>query len=106
MTEEQVLQQIREFFETNYRQILAAGGAHVLTPRALETDWGMTEGHLFQGEEALDQFFTMRPILGWARHRTPVRGLYLCGAGTHPGGGLTGANGRNAAKAVLADRKG
>jgi phytoene dehydrogenase-like protein len=78
----------------------------VITPRDLESDWGLTEGHLFQGEEALDQFFTMRPILGWARHRTPVRGLYLCGAGTHPGGGLTGANGRNAAKAVLADRKG
>ena len=78
----------------------------VITPRDLENDWGLTEGHLFQGEESLDQFFTMRPILGWARYRTPVRGLYLCGAGTHPGGGLTGANGRNAAKAVLADRKG
>jgi len=78
----------------------------VLTPRDLEADWGLTEGHLFQGEEALDQFFTMRPILGWARHKTPVRGLYLCGAGTHPGGGLTGANGRNAARAVLAEPKG
>ncbi|HKQ96335.1 MAG TPA: FAD-dependent oxidoreductase, partial [Candidatus Polarisedimenticolia bacterium] len=76
----------------------------VITPHDLEKDWGLTEGHLFQGEEALDQFFTMRPILGWARYRTPVRGLYLCGAGTHPGGGLTGANGRNAARAVLADR--
>jgi phytoene dehydrogenase-like protein len=77
----------------------------VITPRDLESDWGLTEGHLFQGEEALDQFFTMRPILGWARYQTPVRGLFLCGAGTHPGGGLTGANGRNAARAVSAHLK-
>jgi len=76
-----------------------------ITPRDLEDDWGLTEGHIFQGEEALDQIFTMRPILGFARYRSPIAGLYLCGAGTHPGGGLTGANGRNAARAVLADRR-
>jgi phytoene dehydrogenase-like protein len=52
---------------------------------------------------ALDQLFVMRPLLGYAQYRTPVGGLYLCGAGTHPGGGITGANGANAAKAVIAD---
>jgi phytoene dehydrogenase-like protein len=77
----------------------------VITPDDLEREWGLTGGHIFQGEEALDQIFTMRPLLGYARYRTMIRGLYLCGAGTHPGGGLTGANGRNAARAVLADRK-
>ncbi|HZN04779.1 MAG TPA: NAD(P)/FAD-dependent oxidoreductase [Candidatus Polarisedimenticolia bacterium] len=77
----------------------------VITPKDLEDDWGLTGGHLFHGEESLDQIFTMRPVLGWARYRTPVRGLYLCGSGTHPGGGLTGANGRNAARALLADRR-
>jgi phytoene dehydrogenase-like protein len=77
----------------------------VITPKDLEDDWGLTGGHPFHGEESLDQIFTMRPVLGWARYRTPVRGLYLCGSGTHPGGGLTGANGRNAARAVLEDRR-
>jgi phytoene dehydrogenase-like protein len=76
----------------------------VVTPRDLETTHGLTEGHLFHGEEALDQVFTMRPILGWARYRTPIRGLWLCGSGTHPGGGPTGANGRNAAREILAGR--
>ena len=77
----------------------------VITPKDIEDDWGLTGGHLFHGEESLDQIFTMRPVLGWARYRTPVRGLYLCGAGTHPGGGLTGANGRNAARALITDRR-
>ena len=76
----------------------------VLTPLDLETRWGLTEGQIFQGEEALDQIFTMRPLLGCARYATPLAGLFLCGAGTHPGGGHTGANGRNAARAVLAWR--
>jgi len=77
----------------------------VITPRDLEDDWGLTEGHIYQGEEALDQVFTMRPILGFARYCSPIAGLYMCGAGTHPGGGLTGANGRNAARAILAGRR-
>jgi phytoene dehydrogenase-like protein len=76
----------------------------VITPKDLEDTYGLTEGHLFHGEEALDQMFTMRPILGWARYRTPIRGLYLCGPGTHPGGAVTGANGRNAAREVLSAR--
>ena len=76
----------------------------MITPKDLEETYGLTEGHVFHAEEALDQVFTMRPLLGWARYRTPIRGLYLCGAGTHPGGGVTGANGRNAAREVLRDR--
>ena len=80
-------------------------GMQVITPKDLATTYGLTEGHIFHCEEALDQFFTMRPLLGWARHRTPIGGLHLCGAGTHPGGMVTGANGRNAARQVLADRR-
>jgi len=73
----------------------------VITPQDLEDTYSLTGGHIFHGELALDQLFTMRPLLGWARYCTPVRGLYLCGSGTHPGLGLTGASGRNAAREVL-----
>ncbi|MGH9315217.1 MAG: phytoene desaturase family protein, partial [Vicinamibacterales bacterium] len=76
---------------------------HVLTPVDLERDFGLTGGHIHHGELSLDQLFTMRPILGWARYRTPIAGLFLCGAGTHPGGGITGACGRNAAREILKD---
>jgi phytoene dehydrogenase-like protein len=75
----------------------------VLTPLDLEETYGLTGGHIFHGELALDQLFTMRPLLGWARYRTPVAGLYLCGSGTHPGAGLTGASGRNAAREIVKD---
>ena len=75
----------------------------VLTPADLESEYGLTGGHVFHGEHSLDQLFTMRPLLGWARYRTPIRGLYLCGAGTHPGGGVTGAPGRNASREILKD---
>ena len=75
----------------------------ILTPVDLETTYGLTGGHIFHGEHALDQFFTMRPVLGWAQYRTPIAGLYLCGAGTHPGGGITGACGFNASREILRD---
>ncbi len=75
--------------------------AQVLTPADLERDWALTGGHIHHGEPALDQLLLMRPALGWARYRSPIAGLYLCGAGTHPGGGLTGAPGLNAARKVL-----
>ena len=68
----------------------------VLSPLDLERVLGLTGGHALHGDMAADQLFTMRPVRGWASYRTPMRGLYLCGAGTHPGGGVTGANGRNA----------
>jgi len=73
----------------------------VITPLALEETYGLTGGHIYHGELALDQLFTMRPTLGWADYATPVGGLYLCGSGTHPGNGLTGASGRNAARRIL-----
>ena len=75
----------------------------VLTPLDLERDYGLTEGNIFHGDIAPGQLFHMRPVPGWARYATPVRGLYLCGAGAHPGGGVTGAPGYNAAHRVLAD---
>jgi phytoene dehydrogenase-like protein len=73
----------------------------VITPEDLEKFYGFTGGHIFHGELALDQLFTMRPVLDWARYRTPVRGLFMCGNGTHPGNGLTGASGANAAKEII-----
>jgi phytoene dehydrogenase-like protein len=76
-----------------------------LTPLDLERDYHLTGGHIFHGEHALDQIFTMRPVLGWAQHRTPVARLYLCGAGTHPGGGVTGGPGAHAARVILNDLK-
>ena len=75
--------------------------AQVITPLDLERDYGLAGGHIFHGELALDQLFTMRPLLGTARYGTPIRGLYLCGGGTHPGGFMTGASGRLAAQTVL-----
>jgi phytoene dehydrogenase-like protein len=73
----------------------------IITPQDLEDVYGLTGGHIFHGELALDQFFTMRPMLDWARYRTPIKNLYLCGSGTHPGAGLTGGSGANAAREIL-----
>lgn len=75
----------------------------IITPFDLEETYGLTGGHIFHGELALDQVFTMRPFLDWARYRTPIEGLYLCGSGTHPGTGLTGGSGANAAREILRD---
>jgi len=75
----------------------------VITPKDLESSYGFTGGHIFHGELALDQLFTMRPVLDWARYKTPIRGLFLCGSGTHPGNGLTGASGANAAREIIRD---
>ncbi|HYR84575.1 MAG TPA: NAD(P)/FAD-dependent oxidoreductase [Terriglobia bacterium] len=75
----------------------------VLTPLDLEETYGLTGGHIFHGEHALDQLFTFRPLLGWSQYRTPINGLYLCGAGTHPGGGITGGPGANACREILKD---
>jgi len=75
----------------------------VLSPLDLERVLGLTGGHALHGEMTPDQLWFMRPVRGWANYRTPIRDLYLCGAGTHPGGGVTGANGRNAARQALRD---
>lgn len=77
----------------------------VLTPLDLERVYGLTEGNIFHGDLNLEQMFFMRPVAGWARYRTPIEGLYLCGAGAHPGGGVTGAPGHNAAQQVLRDAR-
>jgi phytoene dehydrogenase-like protein len=88
-----------------YAPGLTAGvvAAESWTPDDMEREFALTGGHPHHGDMALDQLYSMRPIGGWSQYRTPVKGLYLCGAGTHPGGGLTGANGANAAAAVLQD---
>lgn len=75
----------------------------VLTPLDLERTYGLTEGNIFHGDLSLEQLFFMRPVAGWSRYRTPLSGLYLCGAGAHPGGGVTGAPGHNGARAALRD---
>jgi phytoene dehydrogenase-like protein len=76
-----------------------------LTPLDLERTYGLTEGNIFHGDLSLEQLFFMRPVPGWSRYRTPIQGLYLCGAGAHPGGGVTGAPGHNAANQALRDWK-
>lgn len=77
----------------------------VITPLDLEQTYGLSGGHIHHGEQTLDQFFTFRPLIGWAQYRTPLQRLYLCGAGTHPGGGVTGIPGANAAREIARDFK-
>jgi phytoene dehydrogenase-like protein len=77
----------------------------VLTPLDLEREFGLSEGNIFQGELTLEQLFFLRPAPGWAQYRSPIRNLYMCGSATHPGGGIMGASGRNAAMEILKDFK-
>ncbi len=97
-----VIDRIAEF-APNIRDIIV--GRQVLTPLDMERRIGLTEGNIFQGELTLEQLFFNRPVPGWARFRTPVRDLWLCGSSTHPGGGIMGANGRLAALEVLRAKK-
>ncbi len=78
-------------------------GRRVLTPFDLEREYGLPGGHVYHAEPGLDQFFAWRPVVGLARYRLGLRGLYLCGPGAHPGGGVTGRPGRNAAREILRD---
>jgi phytoene dehydrogenase-like protein len=80
-------------------------GRQTITPLDLEQTYGLSGGHIHHGEQTLDQFFAFRPLIGWAQYRTPIAGLYLCGAGTHPGGGVTGQPGTNAAREIIKDFK-
>jgi phytoene dehydrogenase-like protein len=73
----------------------------VITPLDLEQTYGLAGGHIFHGEHSLDQFFMFRPLIGWAQYRTPIKGLFLCGSGTHPGGEITGQPGANAAREIV-----
>jgi phytoene dehydrogenase-like protein len=90
-------------FAPNIRDIVLH--RQVISPMDLEREYGLTGGNLFHGNMTLDQLFFMRPTAGWAKYRTPIRGLYLCGSGTHPGGGVMGAPGFNAAREILRDLK-
>jgi phytoene dehydrogenase-like protein len=99
---DRVIKKIAEYAPNVPNAIVAR---QVLTPLDLERTYGLTEGNIFHGDLRLEQLFFMRPISGWSQYRTPVDGLYLCGAGTHPGGGVTGAPGHNAAHQVLRDWK-
>jgi phytoene dehydrogenase-like protein len=73
----------------------------VLTPLDIERTFGLTEGNIFQGELTLEQLFFLRPVPGWAQYTTPIERLYMCGSATHPGGGIMGAPGKNAADRIL-----
>ena len=96
----EVVTRVIEQYAPGFSQSIVA--RQVITPLDLERTWGLTGGHIFHGELALDQLVVARPLLGWARYRTPIRNLYLCGAGTHPGTGIDGRSGALAARAVLA----
>lgn len=78
----------------------------VITPLDMEREWGLLHGCIYQTDMTPDQLFSLRPIPGWSGYRMPIASLYLCGSSAHPGGGVTGAPGRNAAMAVLEDRRG
>jgi len=99
---DRVLRKIAEHAPNVANSVIAR---QVLTPLDLERTYGLTEGNIFHGDLTLEQMFFMRPVAGWAKYRTPIHGLYLCGAGAHPGGGVTGAPGHNAAKQALRDLK-
>jgi phytoene dehydrogenase-like protein len=86
-------------YAPNIRQIILH--RQVLTPLDLEREFGLSEGNIFHGELTLDQLFFLRPVPGWARYATPIRNLWMCGSATHPGGGIMGAPGRNAARRIL-----
>lgn len=90
-------------YAPNLRNLIVA--RQVITPLDLEQTYGLRRGHIHHGEQSLDQFFAFRPLIGWAQYRTPIKGLYLCSAGTHPGGGITGGPGANAAREIIGDFK-
>ena len=90
-------------YAPNLREIILH--RQVLTPLDIERRFGLSEGNIFQGELSLEQLFFLRPVPGWAQYRTPIRNLYMCGSATHPGGGIMGAPGLNAAKKILREWK-
>jgi phytoene dehydrogenase-like protein len=90
-------------YAPNLKELIVA--RQVITPLDLEQTYGLSGGHIMHGEQSLDQMFAFRPLIGWAQYRTPIGGLYLCGAGTHPGGGVTGGPGANASREIIKDFK-
>jgi phytoene dehydrogenase-like protein len=91
-------------YAPNIREIILH--RQVVTPLDLEREWGLTEGNIFQGELTPEQLFFARPVPGWAQYATPIRNLWMCGSATHPGGGIMGAPGRNAALRILKRNRG
>jgi phytoene dehydrogenase-like protein len=89
-------------YAPNLKKIII--GRQVMTPLDIERTTGLSEGNIFQGELSLEQLFFLRPVGGWARYRTPIKALYMCGSATHPGGGIMGAPGRLAALEILRDK--
>jgi phytoene dehydrogenase-like protein len=96
-----VVETVNRYAPNFKRSIIAQ---KILSPLDLERDFGLIGGDIFHGALTLDQLFSARPVLGYADYRSPVRGLYLCGSGAHPGGGVTGAPGHNAAREILRDK--
>jgi phytoene dehydrogenase-like protein len=96
-----LIENVLSDFAPNLKQLIMH--RQVITPLDLERTHGLSGGHIFHGEQSLDQFFMFRPLIGWAQYRTPIKGLYLCGAGTHPGGEITGQPGANAAREIIKD---
>ena len=88
-------------YSTNFKDIILH--AEVRTPKELEAEVGLTEGNIFQGELTMDQLMFNRPIPGYAQYKSPIKNLYMCGSSTHPGGGVMGAPGANAARVILSD---
>jgi phytoene dehydrogenase-like protein len=88
-------------YSPNFKDLILH--AEIRTPWDLENEVGLTEGNIFQGELTMDQLLFNRPIPGYAQYRAPVRGMYMCGSSTHPGGGVMGAPGANAAREMLRD---
>jgi phytoene dehydrogenase-like protein len=99
---DRVVKKISEYAPNVPNAIVAR---QILTPLDLERTYGLTEGNIFHGDLSLEQLFFMRPVPGWSQYRSPIGGLYLCGAGAHPGGGVSGAPGRNAARQAIRDWK-
>ena len=92
---------LNEYAPNFKRSVLAR---QVLAPPDIERIFGLTGGNIFQGAMTPGQLFSLRPVLGWSGYQTPIRGLYLCGAAAHPGGGVIGAAGRNTAREILGRR--
>tara|TARA_B100001057_G_scaffold465126_1_gene520966 strand:- start:446 stop:1054 length:609 start_codon:yes stop_codon:yes gene_type:complete len=97
---ETVIRQIEEYSPGFREKIIHM---EIRTPKELEDEVGLTEGNIFQGELTFDQLLFNRPIPGYAQYKSPLKGLYICGSSTHPGGGVMGAPGRNAALEILKD---
>jgi phytoene dehydrogenase-like protein len=104
-------QHVASLFCQQFAPVLPEGfaasivGRQILSPKGLERRFGLVGGDIMHGNMTLDQLWSARPVLGHGDYRGPVRGLYMCGAGTHPGGGVTGAPGHNAAREILRDRR-